>query len=123
MWKILLALTLFLSVLAQKEGLVTRKVIKKEEILLKDKEESEMQLQIEGVNNTEESLSRQMILIEIWSYPKNPKEVVIDSVIDVYAKMNAPGHPKEFIDIKDTFPIVEEDKSIKVIYHYIIYDL
>ena len=82
-----------------------------------------MILTLEGIDGGAEALSSQMVLIEIWSYPKNPKEVVIESVIDVFAKINAPGYPNEFIDIKDTFPIVEEDNSIRKIYHYIIYDL
>lgn len=124
MWKVLLVtLTLFLSVLTEKDGLITKKVIKKDEVTLNNGEEFEMKLQLEGMMNNETSLSSQMVLIEIWSYPKDPQRVIIDKVIDVYAKMDAPGHPNEFIDIKDTFPVKEKDNSVKAIYHYIIYDL
>jgi hypothetical protein len=63
------------------------------------------------------------ILIEIQSYPSEPTKVNMEHVIDVFAKMNAPGQPDEFVDIKDMFPIMNEGEDPKMIYHYIIYDL
>lgn len=66
---------------------------------------------------------RHAILIEIQSYPVDPKNVNMEHTVDVFARMNAPGHLNEFIDIKDTFPIMNRDNEADMIYHYIIYDL
>jgi hypothetical protein len=44
-------------------------------------------------------------------------------VIDVFARMNAPGHLDEFIDVKDTFPVMQGQDDVQMIYHYLVYDL
>lgn len=100
-------------------------MISKEQIALQEGVEYEVKLMLGdiGVNNTLDVSKRHAILIEIQSYPIDPKNVNMEHTIDVYARMNAPGHLNEFIDIKDTFPIMNRDNEADMIYHYVIYDL
>ena len=117
----------FLLALAQvdERGLIIKKVLKNESIALRDGLEHDVILPLDSIAsmNDTDTLQSHMILIEIQSFPNDPKSVNMREVIDVYSKMNAPGHLTEFIDIKDTFPINKTDKEVKMIYHYIIYDL
>ena len=106
-------------------GLVVKKILKQEKIALREELEHDVILPLNDLAsmNDTDTLQSHMILIEIQSYPNDPDKVNMQEVIDVYSKMNAPGHLTEFIDIKDTFPVIEADKKIKMVYHYIIYDL
>lgn len=105
--------------------LIVKKVLKKEQISLTEELEHEVVLSLDNIvpQNDTDTLQSHMILIEVESYPDDPEKVDMREVIDVYAKMNAPGHPNEFIDIKDTFPVIEANQTVKMVYHYIIYDL
>lgn len=125
--KIILLVALCCAALAQvdERGLIVKKVLKNEKISLRDGVEHEVTLNLDNIvpQNDTDTLQSHMILIEIKSYPDKPEEVDMREVIDVYSKMNAPGHLQEFIDIKDTFPVIESDQTVKMVYHYIIYDL
>ena len=99
--------------------------MQKEQIALRDQIEHEVKLDLTdiGVNNTLDVSKSHVIMIEIQSYPAEPDRVNMEHVIDVSSKMNAPGHLDEFIDIKDTFPVLSEEEDAKMIYHYVVYDL
>ena len=62
-----------------------------------------------------------MIIIEAHTQA-NSDDVNLSHVVDLHARMIAPGVFDEFIDIKDTFPI-KNDKNYQIIYHYVLYDL
>ena len=107
------------------EDFLLKKFLNKEQIALKEGIEQEIILDLSdlGVNNTLDVSKSHVILIEVQSYPLDPEVVNLQHTIDVSAKMNAPGHLDEFIDIKDTFPVMSQKDSVDMIYNYVVYDL
>ncbi|CAI2376411.1 unnamed protein product [Moneuplotes crassus] len=105
-------------------GLKTTKVLKKEQIALNEKDEHIITLSLDdlGVEPSMDISESHSIIIEVWSQPASTEVVDMKQVIDVKSKMNAPGHLNEFVNIKDTIPILRNQTSGKI-YHYIIYDL
>lgn len=86
--------------------------------------EVEVELELDNIVSSAgmDILSSHMILIEVQSRPVNLENIDMYQVVDVFAKMNAPGHLNEYVDIKDTFPVIKND-TVQMVYHYIIYDL
>jgi hypothetical protein len=101
-----------------------KNIIKQEDLTLQEGVDLNITLDLSNAipMPTPEISKSHAILIEIQSFPSNPDAVNMEHVIDVYARMNVPGHLSEFIDIKDTFPVMREEDDAQMIYHYLIYD-
>lgn len=106
-------------------GLIVKKHLKQEELALREGVETIITVDLLSAidENSLDVSKSHMILIEVQSYPAYPDKVNMEHVIDVYARMNAPGQNKEFIDIKDTFPVMQRGEDPQMIYHYVVYDL
>lgn len=124
LWICLLLCLLISGSLADQRGLEVVKVLKKEKIALQQGVPHDIELLLEGVppDSSKDTLSSHMIMIEVQSTPSS-RDVLMEHVIDLSARMLAPGHLTEFIDIKDTFPVQQGETSATMIYHYVVYDL
>ncbi|CAI2376833.1 unnamed protein product [Moneuplotes crassus] len=123
---LLLACILGLAFLQEdSRGLITKKMISKETLTLQENEKQTVLLPLDdlGLGNSTGVSERHAIIVEIKSLPNEPSSVKMNNVIDVKARMNAPGHLDEFINIKDTFPPLKDKKEGNMIYHYVVYDL
>ena len=122
--QLVIALLLILTIYAKDSDLNVKKVLLDESYALNDKDEKFIEIPLNDLveDTTKETLSSHMIIIEAHTQV-NSDDVNMNHVVDLHARLKAPGVLDEFLDIKDTFPVQKAKGDGTIVYHYVLYDL